>query len=131
MADQWDRFQDQQRGRVQDALGFTQTLDVFQPTESFTQGEGWDITYPDSPTTTVDAEIGAPDAEGESTRGGTDVDADVIIRVPDDTAVTWREFGESGEAATRVEDVATGVRYEIETVDDEHNGLLVLQGVEV
>lgn len=129
--DQWDRFDEQVNGRMQSDLGFEQTLEVYPATETFAQGEGWDISYPSSPSTTVDAEISTPSAEGESTRGGTDVDADVMIRVPDDTGVTWREFGDSEQAATRVEDVETGVRYEIQTVDSEHNGLLLLQASEV
>lgn len=129
--DQWDRFDEQVSGRMQTDLGFEQTLDVYPASESYSQGHGWDVTYPDSPSTTVDAEITTPNSEGDRDTGGTTVEADVVIRVPDDTGVSWDEFGESGEAATRVEDVETGVRYQVETVDSEHNGLLVIQAAEV
>jgi len=130
MVDRWGRF-GKGAGRHLSALGWDQNLNVYEPTESYSAGEGYDISYPGSPTDTVDAEITMPDASGDVDPGGTTVDADVVIRVTDDTGVSWREFGESGEAATRVEDTSTGVRYEIETVVSEHNGLLMLAANEV
>jgi hypothetical protein len=128
--DQWDRFQAQQGGRVQDALGFTQTLEVYEPTESFSQADGYSVSYPDAPTATVDAEVAPPEADANRDEGGTTTNADVVIYVDDGTDLSFTDFGESGEAATKVTMVATGESYKLTEATNEQNGLLKLEAVD-
>jgi hypothetical protein len=131
MVDQWGRFKEQQRGRVQDALGFDQTLEVFEPTESYSQSEGYDVSYPDTATATVDAEVVPPEEDADRDEGGTKTDADAVLYVADDTGVSFTDFGETGEAATRVLVVATGEMYVVTGATNQQNGLVKLAAVRV
>lgn len=125
-----DRVESALRRIHTDALHNT-TIDVFEPTESFEQAEGWSVTYSDTADATYDARVDSPSDEGDRDDGGTTAEIDVEIRVRDDTGQTWTAFGDETEAPVRVEDTETGVRYEIETKVDEHNGTIVLGAVEV
>lgn len=128
--DQWERF-DAGAERHLEELGFVQTLEVYEPAESYTPGDGYTLTYPSTPTDTVDAEVTTPEAVAERTRGGLDTDADVLIYVPDDTGLAFTGYGDSGDAAAKVVDISTGETYRIETRVSEHNGLLRLEASEV
>jgi len=107
------------------------TIDVYPPTETHTQGEGWTVTYPNTPTASYDARIDSPSPDAERDRGGTTAEIDVVIRVRDDTGQTWTGWGENTEAAVRVEDTGDGTRYEVQSVVDPHNGTIELEAVEV
>ena len=130
MPDAWDRF-DESAERHLEALGFTQSLEVYEPTETPVAGGGYERSYPDEADATVDAEIATPETLAERSRAGAATDADVVIRVPNDTGLAFTDYGESGEAPARVVDVGTGVTYEVAAVDSEHNGLLRLEANEV
>jgi hypothetical protein len=121
-------------------------LAIYQPSESYTAGAGFGVAYPDSPDTTLPGRIETPNSAPERERSGTTVAADVVVRVRDDTDITWTGYGESGDASVRVapDDAGWGVQawgttawgaptpvYEIEDVIDGQNGLLRLPATEV
>jgi hypothetical protein len=107
------------------------TIEVYEPSESYDDDTGFDLTYPNSPTDTLDARVEQPSEDPRESEGGTTSDADAQVRVPDDTGIQWTDFGESGEASTKLVDTADGRRYEVQAVTDTHNGLLVLDVEEV
>jgi hypothetical protein len=112
-------------------LGFENNLEVYETTESHQADGGYDLSYPNSPTDTVDAEITTPEEDADRDEGGTGVDADVVIYVADGSGLTFTEYGDSGQGAAQVVDTGTSTRYEIQTKTDEHNGLLKLTAVEI
>jgi hypothetical protein len=131
MPDQWDRFASGADQSV-DALGYHDNIDVFQPTESFTQGEGWDVSYPSTADATLSGIAEPPDADRDRDRGGTTRDADLVLHVPADTNVTFDESGESGDAPTRVEVADSDRTYEVATAPDpQFDGLQTVACVEV
>jgi hypothetical protein len=129
MTDPWGRFSEG-AGRDLRALGFEDSLDVYEPTETYTPGEGYSVTYPGSPARTVDAEIVPPEVLADRNRGGTTSEADAIIRVAEPRS-QWVGFGSEGEASVEVVDTETGVRYQVETVASERNGLTRLEASEL
>ena len=106
-------------------------VDVYEPTESFTQGEGWDVTYPDAASATYDARVDEPSADADRERSGTSSEIDVVVIVRDDTGQQWTGFGDETDAPARVRDWADAKLYEVRTVVDAHNGTLELEAVEV
>lgn len=125
-----DRIQNALRRVHSDALANT-TIDVYEPSESFTQGEGWDVTYPNAADATYEARVDQPDPDADRERSGTTSEVDVIIRVRDDTGQQWTGFGEETEAPARVEDAADGTMYEIRSAVKRHNGIVELEATEV
>lgn len=107
------------------------TIDVFEPSTSFTQGEGWDVTYPDSADATYDARVDSPEATAERERSGMTAEIDAVVIVRDDTGQTWTGFGTETEASVRAKDTADGTLYEVESVVDPHNGTIELEVTEV
>jgi len=107
------------------------TIEVYEPTESYDDDSGFDLTYPNSPTATLEARVEQPSEDPRESEGGTTSDADAQVRVPDDSGVSWTDFGESGEASTELVDTADDRRYEVQAVTDTHNGMLVLDVEEV
>lgn len=128
--DQWDRFADQQRD-AQGDLGFANSLRVYNATQTYAAGQGYDETYTEHADSPIDAEITAPDDEADRDAGGTTAEADVVLYVADDTGIMWAEAGTESEHATQVKDVATGDRYEVRALSSEHNGLYKIAAVEV
>lgn len=130
MTDQWDRFASGAE-RTIDALGYQANVAVFQPTESFVQGEGFTISYPGSASAVIDGMVEPPSVSAGFDRGGSTSDADLAVFVDADTDVEFTDAGESGEALTRVEvDEVTGV-FEVQTVEPQLDGLLRLGCEEV
>jgi hypothetical protein len=125
-----DRVENAIRRVHSDELANT-TVDVYEPAESYTQGEGWSVTYPDTASASYKARVDSPSAESERERSGTTSEIDVVVRVRDDTGQTWTGFGENTEAPVRVEDTNDGTRYEVENVIDDHDGMITLEAVEV
>lgn len=107
------------------------TIDVFEPSVEYEQGDGWTVTYPSEPTTTLDARVDSPSASSDRERSGTTSEIDAVVRVRDDTGHEWTGYGEETEAPARVEDTADGTRYEVQSVVDQHNGTLELEVVEL
>jgi hypothetical protein len=107
------------------------TIEVYEPSESYTQGEGYDVTYPDMPNTTYDARVDSPDAQTDRDRGGTTAEIDAVVYVRDDSGQTWTDYTAEAEAAVQIVDTADGTRYEVQAVTDQHNGTLELEVVEV
>mgnify|MGYP000436381089 CR=1 FL=1 len=141
--DSWERF-NLGADQFLESLGFVQTLEVYPASASYTPGDGWSVTYPDTPDATLDAEIVPPTATATRERGGLDTDADVVIFIEDEpgfsegtfgggsfSAVAYTEYGEDGEAPARLRDVTTDTYYELESYEAEHNGLLRLEAMEV
>jgi hypothetical protein len=126
--DQWDRFA-AGADRDLEALGYQDTLDVYAPTETYDEADGYVTTYPDQPTRVVDAELATPQADADRQPQGTTSEADLVIRVAEPRD-QWTGYGVDGEATPRVVDRSTGVRYQIVDVASEHNGLLRLEAVE-
>ena len=125
-----DRIADALRRAHSDGLANT-TIEVFEPTVDYAAGDGFDVTYPDSPTTTYDARVDSPSSSSDRQRSGTTSEVDAIVRVRDDTGQQWTEFGEDGDAPTRLRDTADGRVYEVKAVTDPHNGTLQLDVQEV
>lgn len=119
------------------------TLEVYQPSTSFTDPDnatttaeaGESVTHPDPGNTTPDAtvpgRVDSPDSAPDRDPSGTEAEVDAVLRVADDTGVTWTGYGTAGSAPTRVKDTTDGTVYEIQDRIDEHNGLLTLPAVEV
>ncbi len=127
MTSQWDRFE-ASASRTNRALGAEQ-IDVYEPSESWQSSGGWDVSYPSSPTTSTEGEAVPPESDPNVDAGGTSQTADMGVYVAADVGVAWTDFGESGEAATRIE--IEGTRYEVETVDEQFDGRDRLSCVEV
>jgi hypothetical protein len=104
------------------------TIDVYEPTETETVGEGINVSYPDTPTNeALSARADEPQPESDRDAGGTTADVDRVYRVRDDARDTWTGFGVAGEAALRIEDGDTGETYLVANVVDERNGLIRLE----
>jgi hypothetical protein len=119
------------------SLGFTYNtrIAVFEPEETYTPGDGFTLTIPDPETDTPDATYEAvamsPEDAADRERSGTTSEADRLFQVRDDTGQQWTDFGQSGEAATRIREVETGLVYVVESVTDRHDGRERLDCVEV
>lgn len=107
------------------------TIDVFEPTESYTAGEGFSVTYPASPNASYSARVSSVSRSPDRDDGGTTAEADAVVTVRDDTGQTWTDFTDEQEAPVELVDQADGTRYEVEAVTDPHNGLLELEVAEV
>jgi len=141
MTSQWDRFE-ASASRTNRALGAEQ-IDVYEPTESWQSSGGWNVSYPSSPTTSTEGEAVPPESDPNVDTGGTSQTADMNVYVPwyagygvdgyDEDGygggIDWTDYGESGEAATRIE--IAGTRYEVEAVDPQFDGRNRLSCVEV
>jgi len=107
------------------------TIDVFEPSESYAAGEGFDVSYSATPDATYSARVSSVSRAPDRNDGGTTAEADALVTVRDDTGQTWTDFTDELEAPVEVVDTGTGVRYEIQAVTDPHNGLLELEAVEI
>jgi len=107
------------------------TIEVFEPTETYEAGDGFSVTYPDTPAATYDARVVSPAARADRDAGGTSAELDAVVVVRDDTGQTWTDFTAEREAPVEFVDTADGTRYEVERVIDPHNGTLELEAVEV
>jgi len=123
MTDQWDRFA-ASAGRTLDALGYEQNVEVYQPTETYDPGDGYDISYPDSPTTTIDAALDPPSTSPDVDPGGTTETADLTIYVEASVGIEFNTAGDTGEAETGI--VVGGIKYVVDDIDDQQDGLLAL-----
>jgi len=116
---------EQARRRALD-LTHNTTIEVHEPSETYSPGDGYTVERPDPETDTPDATYGAraldPSATGERQRGGTETEADRVFEVRDDLDQTWTDFGESGEAAVRIRETETAIVYTVTTVTDRHDG---------
>lgn len=107
------------------------TIDVYEPTESYSAGEGYTVTYPDSPTESgIPARADSPQPSSDRDTGGTTSEVDQVYRVRDDARSTWTGFGEDGEAPARIEDTDTNTTYVVQTPVDERNGIIRLECTE-
>jgi len=123
MTDQWDRFA-ASTDRMFDSLSFENTVEVYQPTETYEAGDGYDIEYPDTPTTTIDAALDPPSTSPGVDPGGTTETADLTIYVAEDVGIAFNTAGDTGEAETGI--VVDGIKYVIDDIDDQQDGLLAL-----
>jgi hypothetical protein len=130
MTDQWDRFA-AGADQTLDALGYDNNVELYEPTESYTQGEGYDISYPSTPTEVVSGETEPPSASSDTDRGGTTREADLMVYVTDDISTDPTDSGESGEALTRVEVDGTDFVYEVQYVEEQFDGMQKLVCSEV
>jgi len=130
MTDQWDRFA-ASADQTLNALGFEDNVDLFEPTESYTAGEGYGISYPSSPTETVSGEVQPPEADAATDRGGVTRDADLLVYTPEDITTDLTDGGESGEALARVEVSQTDETYEVQAVEPQFDGWQLLELSEV
>jgi len=107
------------------------TVKVFEPTVDYASGDGFDASYPSSPSAEYDVRVDSPEASSDRERSGTTSEIDAVVIVRDDTGQKWTGFGENGDAPARVEDTADGTRYEVQSVVDAHNGTLELEVAEL
>jgi len=128
MTDQWDRFA-ASAGRTLDALGWDANVAVYQPTEAYTPGDGFDVSYPEEPTTTLDGALDTPSDSSDVDAGGTTETADLTVYVRADVSVEFNTAGESEEALTGL--VVDGLKYVVDDIEDQFDGLLALQCDEV
>lgn len=127
MTDQWSRF-NSSADRANRALG-AQPISVYEPTENWQTSGGWDVTYPDTPTTTTTGEVVPPESDPAIDESGTSQTADLSVYVASDVGISWTDYGESGEAATRI--AVDGGVYVVEAVDSQFDGRDRLACVEV
>jgi hypothetical protein len=130
MTDQWDRFASGAE-RTIDALGYQSNVAVFEPAETFTQGEGYEISYPGTPTALLDGMIEPPSAQSDFGRGGGTREADLSVFVDADVSVDFTDAGESEEALTRIEVDEVAGQFEVEITEPQLDGLLRLDCSEV
>lgn len=112
-------------------LTYNTKIEVFEPSVNYSAGDGYDISYPDFPTAEYESRLDSPTSSSDQQRSGTTSDVDATIHVRDDTGQQWTEFGDSGDAASRVRDIKDGRTYEVQSVTDPHDGRLVLEVEEV
>jgi hypothetical protein len=117
--------------RVHDRDLSNTTIEVFEPSETYTAGEGFSVTYPASPDATYTARVSSVSRSPQRDDGGTTAEADAVVTVRDDTGQTWTDFTDELEAPVELVDQADGTRFEVEAVTDPHNGLLELEVAEV
>lgn len=103
------------------------TVAVFVPDESYQAGEGFDVSYPETPTAAgIPARADSPTPDATREESGTGASVDRTFRVRADLPVSLTDFDVDGEAAVRLRD-DTGRDYLVESVVDERNGLLRLE----
>jgi hypothetical protein len=107
------------------------TIEVFEPTETYTAGEGFSVEYSDTPDATFDVRLSSPSATTDRNRGGTTGEIDATVSIRDDVGQEFVDFTDELQAPVEIRDSADGTRYEVESVTDPHNGLLELDVVEV
>jgi len=106
------------------------TVEVFTPAVSYAPGDGFNVTYPDSPDAELPARVDGQSAAGQKERGGTNAEVDATVRVRDDVDIQLTGYGEDGEASARLLDTDTGIEYRIKSVTNPSGGITVLQVVE-
>lgn len=130
---QWDRFSERQRRLTQEDIGFSDSVEIFVPTEMYVAGKGYTTEYASDGI--YSWEISRPSSMPDQDAGGTTISADLIAHAPDtvldDLPNGLTEYGESGEAPARVEPQDSPITYEVSTFDDERNGVLRVELVEV
>jgi len=116
---------EQARRRALD-LTFNTDVEVYEPSETYSPGDGYSVERPDpdnaSPDATYRARAMEPSSTAETGRSGTDADVDRRFAVRDDLGQTWTDYGESGEAAVQVREVGAGIVYTVEAVTDANDG---------
>ena len=128
MTDQWERFASE-ASRTLDALGWNESVAVYQPTESYTAGDGYEITYPEEPTARLDAALSPPSVAADIDRGGTTESADLTVHLAADVKIAFNDAGETGEALTGLE--AAGRQYVVDEAEPQRDVFLLLRCVEV
>ena len=123
MIDQWDRF-GASAGRTLAGLGYDDNVDVYQPEETYTPGEGYDVHYPDVPTATLTGALEPPSTRTDVDPGGTTEQADLTVYVRADVPIQFQAGGRSGEAETGV--IVDGLKYIVDDIDDQQDGWLGL-----
>jgi len=117
--------------RIHDRELSNTTIEVYEPTEEYAAGDGFEVSYPADPAATYTARVSSVARAPDRDAGGTTAEADAIVSVRDDLGQTWTDFTEQLEAPVEIVDTADGTRYEVEAVTDPHNGLLELEVAEV
>jgi len=112
-----------------DSLSFENTVEVYQPTETYTPGDGYNTEYPDSPTATIDGALDAPTSSADADAGGTTEAVDLTVYIDETVNISWNDAGDSGESETGIK--VSGVKYTVDDIDEQHDGLLKLDCVEV
>lgn len=106
------------------------TVEVRQPSVSYSPGDGFSVTFPDSPDAELDARVSTPSPAGQKERGGTSAEIDATIHIRSDVSPQLTGFGDDGEAAARLTNTRTGTEFRAETVTDRSGGLTVIQASE-
>ena len=130
MTTPFDRFKQRQRELVQDALEWTDNVTIYTPSENYTAGEGYSLSYPDTPDLTIDCALMTPSEASQREDYGTYTDTDLVAEIPSDVPDSLTDgldgYGESGEGLARFEVTETGEIYEVETIENPQNGILVI-----
>lgn len=126
MTSQWDRLEANADEHLR-MLGYeTDNIAVYEPQITATQGAGFTVSYPDTPTTRVTASIAPPSAASSRDEAGTDTDIDTVLYVLADAGVQWVGYGESGvgdvDAAAIVE-LPDGFRALVTDYEPQGDGL--------
>jgi hypothetical protein len=116
--------------RLHEAELHNTTIEVYEPSESYTAGDGFTVTYPDTPDAQYSARVAAPASRADRTEGGTTAEIDAVVTVRDDTGQTWTDYTAEREAPVELVDTADGTRYEVEALVDSHNGIEELEVAE-
>jgi len=122
----WDRFE---AGASLDvaSLGYEDNVDVFLPSESYTAGDGVDLTYT-GPVNTISAIVTTPEETSDTDRGGRRSETDLVVLVSDDVPPPQINAGD-GRARFEVDSLPG--RYEARTRERTQDGLIRYDCVEV
>lgn len=111
MTDQWDRFSARGEQSLYD-LGWEDNVDLYQPTETYTAGDGYELTYPDTATQVLTGSIRPPRPQADVDSGGTTQTADLTVHI-DPQGIEWETAGGGGDAPTGL--IVDGQKYIVET----------------
>lgn len=131
---QWTRFQDRQDQLVHKDLGYSENVVIATPSETYNgPGEGYTLTYSDQGTFSI--ALMTPSESAEKDQFGTETDVDLIAEVPVSVVENLSDgldgYGEDNEGSARLKPVDSNNVYDVATVEDPRNGIIVAGLVEV
>jgi len=114
--------------RVHDTALTNTTIEVFEPRVSYAPGDGFDVSYPDTPSASYDARIDGQNRTGTKERGGTTTDLDAVIRVRDDLFVLAPHNDSLTIPANKTVTIPENAARTIGTITIQSGGELIVNG---
>lgn len=126
---QWDTF-DASTPRTLERLGFSDNVEVFEPTESYSSSEGG---FSQSYTSqgTIPGEVVPPEADPQVLSSGTLAEKDLMVYVNNDAGFQFTEYGTSGDASAKLRIDGYDDDYRVEERNEQLDGYIQLGCVEI